>query len=315
METTATSPSARWWSSSNALPCETQCPLWFKLLKPLTTEDTELHRVPNLIPVQSAAMRVVKQILLAAVLLFASLSAGEPVSTLKPTNYVNDFAHVLSADTVTALNDTCQQIDQKAHAQIAVVTINSLDGSDIDSYSIALAKQWGIGLGSKSTNRGVLILLAVTDHKYRFEVSYALESILPDGKVGDFGREAVPLLKQNDYNGAVNLMTLRVADVIAQDAGIQLTGAEAPAPVAEQPASPGLSPGWIAALIVIGIIVLVTPPLRRALFWILIFSNFGGRGGGGGGGGGFGGGGGGGFGGFGGGGGGGFGGGGASGGW
>jgi uncharacterized protein len=269
---------------------------------------TEDHRGKVLIPVQSAAMRVLKQILLAAALLFPALSAGEPVSQLHPTNYVNDFAHVLSDQTVAELDDTCQQIDQKAHAQIAVVTINSLDGSDIESYSVALAKQWGIGLGSKSTNRGVLILLAVKDHQYRFEVSYALEPILPDGKVGGFGREAVPLLKQDDYDGAVKLMTLRVADVIAQDAGIQLTGAQAPAPVEERPA-PQISIGWVIAIIIIGIIVLVVRPLRRALFWMLIASNFGGRGGGGGSGGG------GGFGGFGGGGGGGFGGGGASGSW
>jgi uncharacterized protein len=245
-------------------------------------------------------MRALKQILLAAALLTAALVTAEPVSQLHPSNYVNDFAHVLNGDTVAALNDTCQQIDQRAHAQIAVVTINSLDGSDIESYSIALAKQWGIGLGSKSTNRGVLILLAVKDHKYRFEVSYGLEPILPDGKVGGFGREVVPLLKQGDYNGAVNLMTLRVADVIAQDAGIQLTGAQAPAPVEDQPA-PQISIGWVIAIIIIGIIVLVVRPLRRALFWMLLFnSGFGGRGGssgGGWGGGGFGGGGGG-FGGF-----------------
>ena len=86
-----------------------------------------------------------------------------------------------------------------------------------------LYKQWGIG--SKATDHGVLILLAVQDRKYRIEVGYGLEPILPDGKVGGFGREAVPLLRQNNYNGAVSLMTSRVADVIAQDAGIELTGA------------------------------------------------------------------------------------------
>ena len=107
---------------------------------------------------------------------------------------------------------------RKAHAQIAVVTINSLDGSDIDSYAVDLYKKWGIG--SKATDHGVLILLAVQDQKYRIEVGYGLEPILPDGKVGGFGREAVPLLRQNNYNGAVSLMTSRVADVIAQDAGI-----------------------------------------------------------------------------------------------
>jgi uncharacterized protein len=144
-----------------------------------------------------------------------------------------------------------------------------------------------------------LILFAVKDRKYWTTVGYGLEPILPDGKVGGFGREAVPLLKQGDYNGAVRLVTLRVADVIAKDAGIQLTGAEQPPAPSEQPSS-GISAAGIVAIIVIIIIVLVTPPLR-GLLWLLLFSNLGGRGGyssGGWGGGGFGGGGGGGFGGF-----------------
>ena len=166
----------------------------------------------------------VKSIRVAIVLLaLPLLLSAEPVSQLRPTDYVNDFAHVLDQTTIAQLDNICQQLDQKAHAQIAVVTINSLDGSDIESYAVALYKQWGIG--SKATDHGVLILLAVQDRKYRIEVGYGLEPILPDGKVGGFGREAVPLLRQNDYNGAVSLMTSRVADVIAQDAGIQLTGA------------------------------------------------------------------------------------------
>jgi uncharacterized protein len=227
--------------------------------------------------------------------LFAACLWAEPVSQLHPSNYVNDFAHVLSDQTVSELNDTCQQIDQKAHAQIAVVTINSLDGSDIDSYAVDLFHQWGIG--SKSTNRGVLILFAIQDHKYRTEVGYGLEPILPDGKVGGFGREAVLLLKQGDYNGAVRLMTLRVADTIAKDAGIQLTGAEAPAEPSPEP-SAGIPLGGIILFIIVLIIVLVFRPLR-SLLWLLLFSNFGGgyRGGSSWGGGGFGGGGGG-FGGF-----------------
>jgi uncharacterized protein len=242
--------------------------------------------------------------LLAAVLAASALffitgpAAAESVSSLKYSNYVNDFAHVLSDPTVSELDDVCLQLDQKAHAQIAVVTINSLHGSDIESYSVDLFKRWGIG--NKATNRGVLILLAVKDHKYRFEVGYGLEPILPDGKVGGFGREAVPLLRQNNYDGAIKLMTLRAANVVAQDAGVQLTGASQPEPANDR--NNGLSPGAIFWIIVIIIIVLATP-LRRVLFWWLLFSNLGGgsRGswgrGGGWGGGGFGGGGGG-FGGF-----------------
>jgi uncharacterized protein len=234
------------------------------------------------------------------VLALPLLLHAEPISQLRPTDYVNDFAHVLDPATIAQLDDICQQIDQKAQAQIAVVTINSLDGSDIESYAVDLLKRWGIG--SKKTDHGALILLAVQDKKYRIEVGYGLEPILPDGKVGGFGREAVPLLRQNNYAGALLLMTSRVADVIAQDAGITLTGARPEIPEqSQQGPRRGLSAGGMLLLGIIVFLVLFVPPLRRMLFWLLLFSGGGGGGGYGrggyGGGGGFGGGGGG-FGGF-----------------
>jgi uncharacterized protein len=229
-------------------------------------------------------------------LLGPTCAHAEPVSQLHPTNYVNDFAHVLSPETAAELNDVGQQIDQKAKAQIAVVTINSLDGRDIESYAVDLLKQWGIG--NKSTNRGVLILIAVKDHRYRTEVGYGLEPILPDGKVGGFWREVVPLLKQGDYDPAIKQNTERVASVIAEDAGVQLTGATAGSTERPPPRpSAGISLGGVVILIILVIIVLATP-LRSVLFWWLLMGG-GGRGGGWGGGGfGGGGGGGGGFGGF-----------------
>src|ERR1700719_4494684 len=163
------------------------------------------------------------------VLTLACLSMAlraEPNNQLKPTGYVNDFAGVLDASSAEAIRNIAQQIDQKAKAQIAVVTVHSLDGSDIETYASDLYKTWGIG--PKSSNRGVLILLAVDDRKRRIEVGYGLEPILPDGKVGGFGREAVPLLRQNQYGPALLLMTKRAASVIAADAGVQLEGVELP---------------------------------------------------------------------------------------
>ena len=69
------------------------------------------------------------------------------------------------------------------------------------------------------------MLLAVDDHKYRIEVGYGLEGILPDGKVGDIGREMVPDLRASDYDGAVTLAVGQVAQVIAADAKVTLTDA------------------------------------------------------------------------------------------
>jgi uncharacterized protein len=237
--------------------------------------------------------------------------AAEPVDSLRYGNYVNDFAGVLDASTQAQLNDLCLKIDQKAHAQIAVVTVKTLDGQDPVSYAVALYQKWGIG--PKSSNRGALILLATDDRKYWTSVGYGLEAILPDGKVGGFGREAVPLLKNGDYDGAVTLLTSRVATVIAQDAGVTLENqphvAEAP-----QRRAPSGGPG---SVIVVVIILFVVFSILRAIFrgggpgggsgfwsgllWAMLFNSMGGGGRGGGfGGGGFGGGGGGGggFGGF-----------------
>lgn len=248
-------------------------------------------------------MQRLVQILLAAVelcvvtLFLPFQLCAEPVSQLHATNYVNDFAHVLNGQTTAELNDACQQLDQKAHAQVSVVTVNSTDGQDVFDYAVALYQAWGIG--GKSSNRGVLILLAVKDRKYWTTVGYGLEPILPDGKVGGFGREAIPFLKQGDYDGAVRLITMRVAEVIAQDSGIQLTGTGAvPRPA---PPSPRISRGSVLLVVIVIVIVLATP-LRQVLFGWLLFNSGSSWGGGyrsgGWGGGGFGGGGGGGFGGF-----------------
>ena len=240
-------------------------------------------------------------LVVAVAVLLVRAAQAEPLAQLKATDYVNDFAHVLDQPTIGQMDEICRQIDEKAHAQIAVVTIHSLDGADIESYSVDLFHQWGVG--SKSTNRGVLILYAIDDHRARVEVGYGLEPILPDGKVGGFQREAIPLMKSGNDSQALLLVTSRVAQVIAQDAGVQLTSPQpepAPSEPRQQPGK-GMSLGGVILLIVVVLIVLATP-LRSILFAILFSGMFGGggggyRGGGGWGGGGFGGGGGG-FGGF-----------------
>jgi uncharacterized protein len=100
-----------------------------------------------------------------------------------------------------------------------------------------------------------MILLATEDRKSRVEVGYGLEPILPDGKVGGFLREAVPLLRNNDYDGALLLVTRRVADVIAADRGVTLSGSS-PLPARRTPPQgSGWSIGQILLLLFIIFIV------------------------------------------------------------
>jgi len=190
----------------------------------------------------SSPLRLAKSV--ARTLLFLLLfcvphARAEQVKNLKPQGYVNDFAGVLSAEARDKLAALCAEVDQKAKAQIAVVTVSSLEDESVEQYSFDLATQWGVG--PKQKDRGVLILVAPNDHKYWTQVGYGLEPILPDGKVGGFGREAVPFLRQNDYSGAVLLMTERVAQVIAEDQKVtldSLSGAPPPPPEPEAGNSP-----------------------------------------------------------------------------
>ena len=206
-----------------------------------------------------------------AVVTMTAFGYAEPVSSLKPTDCVNDFAGVLGPATITQLKEMCRQVLDKAQASVVVATIKSTDGEDIFNYSVDMYQKWGIG--QKGKDRGVLILLAVQDRKYFINVGYGLEPILPDGKVGGFGREAVPYLKRGDYDGAVSLLTSRVVDVIAKDVGVEITTSQPRRvePLTSAPHEAQASPGVIIAIVIVIVIVLAVPPLRRLLFFLFLF--------------------------------------------
>src|SRR5215469_12585438 len=152
----------------------------------------------------------------------ASLLLGESVKSLPaPTGYINDFAGVLSPSTKQNLEALCTQVDRQANAQIAVVTIKTLDNDQtIEEFATELEDKWGVG---NKDDRGVLMIFVMNPRRGRIEVGYGLEGILNDAKVGDIGRSMAPYARQNDYNTAIPIGVSQVANVIAQDAGVTLT--------------------------------------------------------------------------------------------
>ncbi len=195
-----------------------------------------------------------------AVLLLAFTSAAahaEQWQKLNPQGYVNDFAGVLNSTTIDEMNRLSTEVDQRAKAQIAVVTIKTLDGDTVEDFANHLFQKWGVGY--KGTDRGVMVLMATQDHKYWTEVGYGLEPILPDGKVGGFGRGMVPYLRQSDYNGALLGMVQQIAAVIAQDSHVSLGSLpSASAPTSSEPGpsqTPQLSIGSILLFLFVVFII------------------------------------------------------------
>jgi uncharacterized protein len=226
-------------------------------------------------------------ILCALPLLLTQLALAERVEQLRPTNYLNDFAGAIDTSTAQQINALAAEVQQKTGAQIAVVTVHTLGGMEASDFANRLFKQWGVG--QKGNDRGVLILLATDDHKYWTEVGYGLEPILPDGKVGGFGREMVPLLRANRTSDAVLLITKRVAQTIADDAHVTLN-IERP-PAAPEPGSiPSISNIPIPLILIVLFIVffIILPSIfgrgRRGsgcsgcLFPLLMSGGFGGGG-------------------------------------
>lgn len=207
-------------------------------------------------------------LLLAAFFVFPGLSIhAQAVASLpQPNDYINDFAHVLSPEAVARLDSICSQLDHSAaNAQVAVVTVHDLAGDTADDYADDLETKWK--MGKKGSDRGVLVLLAVADHKYRIEVGYGLEGILPDGKIGDIGREMVPDLKAGDYDGAVTLAVGEIAQVIAADAKVTLQDQPDNQPVPQNVPAQQHSGIGVLQFIIFAVFI---------VFWLLrIFGSFG----------------------------------------
>ncbi len=185
------------------------------------------------------------------VLCVAAITRAEDLKQIRPTGYVTDLAGILQPQTKTQLEALCLELEQKTGAQMAVITVKSLDGNDIESYAADLYKQ--IGIGSKKTNVGVLLLVAPNDRKYRVEVGYGAEPVINDARAGDAGRLMVPYFRRGDYSGGITAAAWQLAKNIADDKGVTLSGAPQIRPVRQQ--DDELS--GVAIWIVLGIILLV----------------------------------------------------------
>jgi uncharacterized protein len=226
---------------------------------------SSMRKIPSILPTG-----LVCAVLACLVLAAAWPEArAEQVKTIHPTGYVTDLAGVLDASTRARLEALSAELEQKAGAQMAIVTVHSLEGEAAPQFANELFKQ--LGVGSKKEDRGVLMLVAPDEHKYWTEVGYGLEPVINDARTGDAGRAMVPLLRQGNYSAAIETAAWQLAKYIADDRGVSLSGEPPVRQVRTTDDRSGGSVG-VAIAFLVGFLILAS-----------IISRFSGRGGGGGG--------------------------------
>ncbi|MES2177910.1 MAG: TPM domain-containing protein [Gemmatimonadota bacterium] len=250
----------------------------------------------------------------------ALLQSGPTIPA--PRGLVNDFAGVLSAESVGRMERLAQDVRDKTKGEIAIVTLGDLGGREPSEIALRIGREWKVGnmaaVGDRSRNAGVVILLVPKETSAdakghcRIEVGQGAEGFITDAATGEICREATDAFRQKDYSAGLELVTRRVAERFASEFNVSLDNSlpapesPAPAPRVSRRGGSGFNP--IILIIIIFVVLSAFGGRGRGgrggcgglpLFFLLnALGNSGGRRGGGWSGGGFGGGGGGGFGGF-----------------
>jgi len=115
---------------------------------------------------------------------------------------VVDEAGVVPPETAARIEEKLRALEEESGAQVAVLTVESLEDEVLEDYSLRVAETWGLGRAGEDD--GVLLLVARDDRKLRIEVGYGLEGALTDAEAGRIVRNViVPRFKSGEYGEGI----------------------------------------------------------------------------------------------------------------
>ncbi len=166
-------------------------------------------------------MKTKKIFLFITLFLYNTFIYSLDVNTLNPSGWVNDYASVLNIKQKTRIESLISEFEQKTGNEIAVVIIKSLEGNNLEDFTNRLFERWGVG--KKSRDNGIMLLIAMQERKIRIEIGYGLESIINDAMAGEIIRETIaPFFRQNLYADGIYAGIFKIASIIAQKTGVKL---------------------------------------------------------------------------------------------
>jgi uncharacterized protein len=138
---------------------------------------------------------------------FSGIRAQDIPERPNPPKLVNDFAGILSADQVNALESALVRFNDSTSTQITLVIVKSLNGYDKNDYAQRLGQKWGVG--QKGKNNGLVILIKPKYPNEKGEAciqtGYGLEGVLPDITCKRIvENEMIPRFRDGDYYAGIN---------------------------------------------------------------------------------------------------------------
>jgi len=131
----------------------------------------------------------------------------------RPRGYLNDFAGVVDSRRAHEIESMCASIEKSTGVEIAVVTVESLEGAILEDEALRYLMEWGVG--KKGQDNGVVILVAQKERRIRIETGYDIEGVLPDGKAGEIIRyDIVPRFKQGDFGGGLSAAVYNIGKIV-----------------------------------------------------------------------------------------------------
>lgn len=158
---------------------------------------------------------------------------------------VTDQSGVLTTEGMATLSAELVRHREATGVQLAVLLVDTTGGEPIEDYALRVATRWRGGSAARS--EGALYVLAVADRRQRLEVGYGLEDRIPDYVAAGILEEAIPYLRRQSYQGAVEAVVRGV-----------VTASSDMAPIAEDSPPEGGGFLWkVAAFLVYGVIALL----------------------------------------------------------
>jgi len=140
--------------------------------------------------------------LLAALVLWAVPLTALALAVPSLSSRVNDYANLISPAAEARIDRLLAKLEQDEGAQVAVLTIDSLEGEPLEEYSLRVAESWKLGRADQDD--GALLLIAKNDRTMRLEVGYGLEPVLTDVMSKRILDQILrPRFRAGDFDGGV----------------------------------------------------------------------------------------------------------------